>query len=124
MYKIKCDSCNALAINGHAAHETGCHGAMTYIRETDKREFRRATVWSLDVWGNPHDGFEVNDRSKIGNVFLPADLSDKSIIQCLKRAEVLRKRMHLKSFRIDGDDCAVTINLTRTGKPILTLEMD
>lgn len=31
------------------------------------------TVWSLDVWGNSEDGFEVNDRSKIGSVEFDAD---------------------------------------------------
>src|ERR1022692_1787500 len=46
-------------------------------------------VYALDVWGNAKDGFEVNDRSKCGTIFLPENCSDRDIFKLLRYHEIL-----------------------------------
>jgi hypothetical protein len=64
-------------------------------------------VWKYDVWGNPKDGFEVNDRFEIGThkVYPQAifQAKDADIIHFLKNEGHLTKGTHLSSFQIDGD---------------------
>ena len=40
-------------------------------------------VWSYDVWGNAEDGYEVNDRCKIGTVELPDKPTEKDVLEAI-----------------------------------------
>lgn len=77
------------------------------------------TVWSLDVWGNDKEGYEINDRSTIGSVEIPADATDKQVIKALVDAEYLKPRFR---FDIDGDDTVLYVEYK--GRPVLQLEKD
>jgi hypothetical protein len=98
------------------------------------------TVWSYDVWGNAREGYEVNDRCKVGKVEIPeealtppADVmtgeafhawgvaSDKAIVKALVDAGYLRPRFKLE---VEGDDGRIEITHAPTGRPLLGLELD
>lgn len=76
------------------------------------------TVWTLDVWGNPNDGYEVNDRCKCGTIELPDDADDMTIIRALIAEDYLSGSRHIT---IDGDDLIIEVN-GRNDRPLLTLE--
>ena len=116
-YRVKCQNCSAVTINGHAAHEQGCHGHMEYIDKRG-RVFVKYDVWSLDVWGNARDGFEVNDRQRCGSIMVSILAEDKDVIRALKRADLLSRRCHFNSFRVDDTG----IESAKTGEPIYQLE--
>lgn len=122
MYRVECDSCQAVSVNGVATHERGCQGLMVYRR--NGREYRRVTVWSLEAWGNPADGFEVNDASRVGSVMLPINASDREIIRRLKVGGFLRKGCHSRSFSVSGDYRCVQIDTSKTGEPLYSLEFE
>ena len=108
----------------------------------------RFTIWSLDVWGNAAEGFEVNDRCKVGTVEiadqfidLPADqinalptpaerqtafhewgiASDKGIRAALVEAGYLTRGVRIV---IDGDDHAMSIDRESNGCPLLQRERE
>jgi hypothetical protein len=119
----KCNSCNAAVINGHASHEHKCTGKFIFINKG--RTYERYTVWSLDTLGNPKDGFEVNDRSKLGTITVPENPSDRAIIKALKEKEFIpNKRLQTRSFKIDVQnwDYNIDIDWKRTGEPLFQLE--
>ena len=120
MYRVSCGGCSASVINGTPSHESGCHGFFEFKR--GGRTYHRYRLWSLDTLGNPRDGFEVNDRRDHGIVTLPAEPSDKQIVQALKAKDMLNKRCHTRSFRIDGDDRALSVDWAKTGEPLFSLE--
>ena len=79
-------------------------------------------VFSLDVWGNPRDGFEVNDRSGIGSIQLNDDATDAQIVRALKDAGIMRKTVRMNQLRIDGDDMLIFIDQARDARPVFQLE--
>ena len=80
-------------------------------------------VFSLDVWGNARDGYEVNDRSGIGKVRLPDDATNEQIVRALKDAGILRKTVRMSQIAIDGDDMFISIDQAKDGKPVFQLEV-
>jgi len=66
-------------------------------------------VGTLDVWGNPIDGWEVNNTFRSGADIVKVRHADKSgptdadIIRSLRRDGHIRKGIHAKSLDIDGD---------------------
>lgn len=117
-FKVKCDSCQAMAVNGIGIHEIGCYGRMIFTDHRG-REYLKFQVWSLDVWGNKRDGFEVNDRQKCEVIIVRDDLGDKGIIKALKEADLLNKKCHFKSFNVDE----YGLEAAKTGEPIYQLEI-
>jgi hypothetical protein len=67
-------------------------------------------VWTYDVWGNPRDGFWVNDRFRAGSVTLDSDASDADVIRALKDAQVINARSRITSFEIQGNDQVIHVN--------------
>lgn len=71
------------------------------------------TVYSLDVWGNPVDGFEVNDRFKQGKIYLrpglasgvPPDAELRGVVDVLIKENFLND-LALEAF--DRGDLQVT----------------
>jgi len=119
-YKIKCDSCQSTAINGIACHENGCTGLMTY--QYRGKTYIKYAVYSLDVWGNTREGFEVNNRSKCASVMIPYDSNDKQIIRALKQNGLLNSKCRFNSFKIDGDQGLLMVDARKTSEPIYQLE--
>jgi len=74
-----------------------------------------------DVWGNPRDGWDVNQSSMYcGLLTVPADADDKRLLQELKKKGILEKHCRLNMFYFDDMGDVIFIN-RRNGKPILTL---
>lgn len=73
-----------------------------------KKKYR---IYTYDLIGNESDGFEVNDLFPQGDVAwnLPA-MSDRDIIQGLKKMGVLSKWARNSRFQIDGDESYLYIN--------------
>lgn len=88
------------------------------------------TVWSLDVWGNGKDGYEVNDRSALKRDFKIDDLlfeyigfnlqASRTFLNLLVNAGYLKKGLHLSSFTFDGSEN--TIYLNYKNKPLYEIE--
>lgn len=78
-------------------------------------------VYSLDVWGNETDGFEVNDRRQIGTVEIEDDTPDGSILGRLQAKGYLDESLSIIDVCIDGDDEVIFIDTTHTGYPLLQL---
>jgi hypothetical protein len=79
-------------------------------------------VYTLDVWGNEDDGFEVNDRSRAGTVVIPTDATDEDIVRLLRANAFLDPRVKASDIDIDGDDYSMTVDDAKTGQPIFQLE--
>ena len=79
-------------------------------------------VFSLDVWGNANDGYEVNDRSGVGTIQLPEEFTDAQLIRALKDAGIVRKTIRMSQVAIDGDDTWISIDDAKDGMPVFQLE--
>lgn len=84
------------------------------------------TVWSLDVWGNEHDGYEVNDRSKFGIYDKPyADIdTDEKVLDFLKGIGFLRADVKASQLIIDGDETMLHVDIARNGAPFAQIEIE
>jgi len=75
-------------------------------------------VVSYDVWGNKKDGFEVNEAHYTSfTVELSEDATNREIVKALKDCGYLKKGLHTKSVRIDGDEYCIYFSDARNGKP-------
>ena len=120
--RVKCTSCEALVINGFPSHELGCTGSFIFTDERGK-QFTKFKVWSFDTWGNPKDGFEVNDRRHIGFIYLPDDAGHRETVTALKKIGFLNKKARLTSYETEWDDSThCVIEWTKTGEPLGELE--
>lgn len=98
---------------------------MKTIKETIETTWE---VWTYDVWGNAHDGYEVNDRychcrehpitlkvtrnnAGLSSEFLSAYPTDKQI----RKALDIKPRVQLD---LDGDDMTIYVRHASTGYPL------
>lgn len=97
-------------------------------------------VWSLDVWGNEEDRFEVNDRScylreaefptthEIYNQGTEQEFSDDwptdaQILETLQEIGFLAEKCTLDDIDIDGEsEYSLYISEERNGFPLCQLE--
>ena len=92
-------------------------------------------VYSLDVWGHGPDecaqydcdgncdGYQVNDRCKVGTVEIEDDTGPAPIIAALVSAGYLTADCSEESIDVDGDgEFMVEINRKSDGKYLLQLE--
>ena len=97
-------------------------------------------VWSLDIWGNETDGYEMNDRScfqrdvefptthKIYNQGTPQEFSDdwptdQQILNKLIEIGYLNNNVSLADLEIDGDpNYSKYVDESKDGKPLCQLE--
>lgn len=97
-------------------------------------------VWSLDVWGNEEDGFDVNDRScfqcevefptthEIYNEGTDREFSDdwptdQQIIDTLIEIGFLNTDVKLEDITIDGEnDFSLYLDQAENGFPICQLD--
>lgn len=90
---------------------------------------KRYHVISLDVWGNEDDGFEVNDRHRIGWVEVD-DTSDEAMLDALRDAHFLNAQCRLGDkgrFRVRfdwSDETWCQIEQSSNGYPLLQLEAE
>lgn len=94
-------------------------------------------VWTLDVWGNAEDGFDVNDRREAGVISVKTDrhnksgswdISNKAIVRALVEGNYLRSG-HInditREIDIDGeDDGVLNVDDNGTGEPLFQLEYE
>jgi len=73
-------------------------------------------IRTYEVWGNPKDGFEVNNSFRLSEtITLPSDggFTDHELIKALKAAGVIKAGCHFDSFEVDGEwDRTIFINQT------------
>ena len=83
----------------------------------------KVTAWSYDVWGNKRDGYEVNDRSKIGTFTLsPRTLkSDKAFVRWVKRTLGIKPRVRVT---LDGDDKTIYVEHKSSGYPLGEIDIE
>lgn len=120
MFKVKCNSCAVSVINGLPCHESGCNDAFIFTKRG--KDYRRFRVWSLDVWGNEREGFEVNDRREAGSIIILDDSDDKTLLKALKKKNFINKKCHFKSFHLDGDNLSIYVDWRKNGFPLYQLE--
>ena len=89
-----------------------------------RRPTKEWTLWKIDAWGNEEDGWEANDRSKHGIVYLPEDPTDRDIMLALKKALVLVETAKPSDLDIGGDDKTITVDDALNGQPLWTLELE
>lgn len=80
-------------------------------------------VFSLDVWGNETDGFEVNDRCQVGTIETSEDPPDAEIWACLLEAGIARGCISEGEFEW-ADESWLCIDEKETGRPVFQLERD
>lgn len=80
-------------------------------------------VVSYDVWGNAKDGYEVNDTYPTGlSVELPANPSDREIMQALKEVGYIKKSTRLAQLMIDGEPrFSFYVDEAKDGRPLCEL---
>lgn len=100
----------------------------------------RYDVWSLDVWGNEQDGFQVNDRSCFARdvefkthprgynrgtdgEFWSHWPSDLQVLNRLKEIGFMKDHITLDDILIDGEyEYSLYIEDSETTEPICQLE--
>lgn len=80
------------------------------------------TVWSLDVWGNAEDGYDINDRCKVGSVELDESLESAGVLAALSEAGYVHAALCVVSD--DSDEFNLYIESAHTSRPLLTLELE
>ena len=88
---------------------------------------KKVRVWSLDVWGNEKEGFEVNDRSEIEQHEVADDffvMENKKIVRWLKENGLIKRGIHTSSIEIDGDgETYLYIDDRRNGRPEYQIDL-
>lgn len=98
-----------------------------------KKETRlvKYRLWSYDVWGNPRDGFEVNDRYPCAEIELPAQrmssghwhVPNVAVVKALKADGWIKKNIRYQSIEIGGEDeYTLYVNYGPTCRPEYELE--
>jgi hypothetical protein len=118
MYKVSCPECNAVVINNTACHEQGCTGVLQF--KQGKHTLNQWDVWTLDVWGNAWDGYEVNDRSLATTIKLSDTALERQIIQRLRQLGLLPRYSRKDTYVVDQpDDSHIYIELN--GMPVIQM---
>lgn len=78
-----------------------------------------------DVWGNATEGFNVNQAFRTGAFYyLDENLSDRGIINSLRKQGLIKKGIHYTSIDIEGDfESTLYFTDSRTGMPDFELEI-
>lgn len=80
-------------------------------------------IYTYDVWGNEEDGFDVNDRFKLGTLELSdADVnSDSRLANRLKENGFVKETTTTSDLEIDGDKYTLYVNEASNGYPLFEL---
>lgn len=86
---------------------------------------RRTTLWDvhgLDVWGNPEDGFQVNDIYPArGSIRLRAHHTDSDIVDALFEIGALNEIATVDNISINANEDDIDVDDAETGEPVLQL---
>lgn len=83
-------------------------------------------VWTYDVWGNSHDGYDVNDRSCLDREYpmtIKIETANPGTRHEFKFAypsdKQIQEALGLKRIKLDldGDDITIYVNHASTGYP-------
>jgi hypothetical protein len=104
---------------------------MRLFRRRDPQRPKQANftydVHGLDVWGNPEDGFEVNDvYPSSGTVTLREDMTDAQIVKALRREGFIGPRVRSSRVSIDapeGVGSTIYVEDAKHGKPVYQLRV-
>lgn len=84
-------------------------------------------IYSLDVWGNNKDGYEVNDLCFSGlTIELPENFTDKQLIKAMKEVGFINTKCQFKSFDIVNSIETLYIDYSTSkihGRPIAELRL-
>ena len=63
-------------------------------------------VFSLDVWGNALNGYDINDWHRVGTVEIPSDVTDDAgILRILRKADYLNDHVTARCFEVEDPSC-------------------
>lgn len=83
-------------------------------------------AWTYDLWGNDQDGYEVNDRFKNEEVFIPNTVlegTNRDFLEYLAKIGTIRLTETLKVEDIDiQGESDYTLYFEYNGKPDFELE--
>lgn len=82
-------------------------------------------IVQLDVWGNKHDGFDVNNWHHTGvYITLSDDVppSARQVVSALKTAGYIKKNVRFASFGIFEHGDTLILEDAKTGEPLYNLE--
>ena len=85
--------------------------------------------WTLvdyfDVWGNPKDGFEVNNLDRTEGFFLPKDVTDEQLIVILGKHGMLNETASVENILIDDSgDGMIEFSEAKTSLPLCRFEVE
>lgn len=83
---------------------------------------KRWIVYTLDVWGNEEDGFDVNDRCRVGTIETSDDAPHAEVWCALIEADIAKGPISRAEF--GGDDDWISVDDQETGRPVFQLELD
>lgn len=84
----------------------------------------RWKVYSLDVWGNEEDGFEVNDRCNAGTIETSDDPPDAEVWCALIEAHIAHNAPISRAAFDASDNTFISIDDSETGRPVFQLERE
>lgn len=92
----------------------------SYYKSYEREIYR--VVDYFDVWGNPKDGFEVNNLATVGEIEVKDYTDTKEIIQALKELGFLAKHVRTNMFEVLNDYEFIEF-FRKNGKPVFRLEL-
>jgi len=98
---------SAIAVLADAVEEAGWPEDPSAI---PTGRFKREVwdVWNLDVWGNDEEGFDINDRRRVGSISIPVrELvtgTDLHRHQMTKRAAFPKRTLHVVYMPVDESE--------------------
>lgn len=98
-------------------HKVGTHYAPGH-----PKHIKNWTVYSLDVVGNPEDGYMINDSRQRGNISIPDGSDRAKIVSILKNAGYLRNDVTVDQVTIDFNDDVISVMDAEDGEPVYQLE--
>lgn len=113
----------ARAAKRSAARSASVNGRRS-VRNSDSVTFK---VYTLDVWGNAKDGYEVNDRSYTGSkVTLSSSGTKADLLRALKDEGLVKKTARVAQMEVDDSNWPyfVSVDAAKTSKPIFQLTSD
>lgn len=80
------------------------------------------TIYSLEVSGNADDGYEVNDRRRIGTIEVYDDIDNKDLLAVLDAEDyVFADRSKVSD---ESDDATIFVDSSEDGRPLLQLDAE
>lgn len=105
------------------------HFKVTASKNAANRPIKASTqdyelINYFDVWGNPEDGFDVNDLDRTGEIItITDDATDEDIVDGLINMGFLKSDAKGRIYVEDMGDGFIELSVEETGEPIGRLEL-